>query len=175
MSRALTTRQFVENSRQFFKRHSRPTPDGTLLENLIKSNHLTNTDLEKHISSTNIIVHTKVRKIAQDFLLWKSQHGTHIEKQVYQDLNHNVDKFFARLVSQRPLTFYNASDATLLRNHKFIMNGTSKWDQVGTDNEDEVLKMKDYLTYEEIMISSLIGMSGYTVFINDGNRCVFDI
>ncbi|GAM87246.1 hypothetical protein ANO11243_052680 [Dothideomycetidae sp. 11243] len=30
--------------------------------------------------------------------------------------------------------------------------------------------MNDYLTYEEIMISSLIGVSGYTIYLNDGSR-----
>ena len=30
--------------------------------------------------------------------------------------------------------------------------------------------MTDYLTYEEMMVSSLIGVSGYTSYINDGSR-----
>lgn len=40
---------------------------------------------------------------------------------------------------------------------------------MGTDEEeDSQIKMVDYLTYDEMQISALLGVSGPTPFINNG-------
>lgn len=63
-------------------------------------------------------------------------------------------------------------DHTLLRNGKRISNPTKQWDRNGTAEQDsnQELTLQEYLSYDEIMLSSLIGVSGPSYFINDGAR-----
>ncbi|KAF4547406.1 Hypothetical protein D9617_43g040220 [Elsinoe fawcettii] len=164
-------RQTFANSRDFHARHRRPISQETTLESLTDAGRVTEEDVKHYIESTRIIVHPKVLKIANDFLTFKKIHGTTKEKHVYStQIDWNAERLMIRLIKQRPLVFYMPSDKTLLRTHRDIASAVSEWDRVGTDNESSAIKMEDYMTYEEMMISSLIGVSGYTPFINDGNR-----
>ncbi|RYO92475.1 hypothetical protein DL766_000173 [Monosporascus sp. MC13-8B] len=52
---------------------------------------------------------------------------------------------------------------------------TRQWDRVGTDvegrNENPALRLAEYLSYDEMMLGSLLGVSGPSHFVNDGDRC----
>lgn len=65
-----------------------------------------------------------------------------------------------------------ASDYTLLRNGSSISSATQQWDRNGTDSEhlNPDLRLEEYLSYDEIMLSSLLGVSGPSHFINSGGR-----
>ncbi|TKX20206.1 hypothetical protein C1H76_7595 [Elsinoe australis] len=167
----LTNAKFFANSRAFFGRHSRPISPSTTLEILQQSGRVKEADIQKYVQSTRIIVHPIARRIAKDFLSYKRTHGSRTEKHVYDtQINWDVDRLFIRLIKQRPLSFYGDTDVTLLRSGEKFWGATSQWDRVGTDNEHPGITMAEYLTYEEMMISSLIGVSGYTPYLNDGNR-----
>jgi hypothetical protein len=164
-------RRVFSNSRAFSTHHPHPISRTTTLEYLFRSKHVKESDVQKYIQSARIVVHPTVRQIAIDFLAHKRTHGTKTEKNVYaEQIEWDVERFFARLIRQRPLSFYGKGDTTLLRNHKHLISATSAWDRVGSDNEHHDIPMEYYLTYEEMMVLSLIGVSGYTPYLNDGNR-----
>lgn len=54
---------------------------------------------------------------------------------------------------------------------KILINSRKEgWEEVGTDNEKAPLLLKDCLSYDEMKISALVCVSGYTECINDGAR-----
>lgn len=164
-------RRVFSNSRAFSTHQPHPISRTTTLEYLFRSKHVKESDVQKYIQSTRIVAHPTVRQIAIDFLTHKRTHGTKTEKKVYaEQIEWDVERFFARLIRQRPLSFYRKGDTTLLRNHKHLISATSAWDRVGSDNEHHDIPIEYYLTYEEMMVLSLIGVSGYTPYLNDGNR-----
>jgi len=60
----------------------------------------------------------------------------------------------------------------MLRNGKQLGNARMEWDRNGTELQhlNENLTLEEYLSYDEIMLSSLIAASGPTYFINTGSR-----
>lgn len=60
----------------------------------------------------------------------------------------------------------------MLRDGRFIANLTAEWDRVGTESQstNEHLELSEYLSYDEIMLGSLLGVSSPSYFINDGSR-----
>jgi hypothetical protein len=121
--------------------------------------------------STRIIVHRRFPKLVEQFLDHKRAHGSKYEKSLYSRMN-TWEEEVSRLITKRPLVFMNGSDFTTLRDGTNIYNGTDEWDRNGTDTQEknEHLTLEEYLSYDEIMMSSLIGVSGSSYFINDGNR-----
>ena len=117
---------------------------------------------------TRIIVHRDVLCLIDDFLQVKLRYGSSIEKALYDGMTHR--QFIQRLIVKRPLSFMNASDNTLGRDNRFVSGAATKWRLVGTASEAEPLLLKDYLSYDEIAISALIGVSSPTYFINSGSR-----
>lgn len=63
-------------------------------------------------------------------------------------------------------------DLTVLRDGRNIGNAADEWDRVGSKGEalNKYLKFSQYLSYDEIMLSSLLGVSSPSYFINDGDR-----
>lgn len=81
---------------------------------------------------------------------------------------------FNRITTKRAVVFYNASDDFMLRNGKRSGRG---WENVGTTMEtydewgvgtESLPKLEDYLSYDELMLSALCGVSSPTHFINTG-------
>jgi hypothetical protein len=64
-------------------------------------------------------------------------------------------------------------DHTMLRDGTVIRNSPhEEWARNGTDDQhrNQHLTLEQYLSYDEIMLGSLLGVSGPSFFINDGNR-----
>lgn len=120
--------------------------------------------------TTTIIAHSRFPDLVQQFLEHKVKYGTRVEQFLYMSLSRHEE--ISRLVSKRPLVFMNSGDLTVLRDGRSAGNAAKSWDRVGTEEEtrNESLKLKDYLSYDEMMLSALIGVSGPTYFVNDGNR-----
>ncbi|KAJ4378127.1 hypothetical protein N0V83_000960, partial [Neocucurbitaria cava] len=128
--------------------------------------------IQADAESTRIILHSKFPQLVQDFLTHKRTHSSKYEKQLYNDPNFTWKDQVSRLITKRPLTFMGHSDFTMLRDGTMLNNGTSEWDRNGTNAQDQNthLTLAEYLSYDEIMLSSLIGVSGPSHFINDGSR-----
>ncbi len=116
--------------------------------------------------NTYLLMHEDVRVFSDKFLQLKKQQGTDKEKELYASMN--VDQLTMRFLEQRPLMFMTQADRWLLRSdHK---QGFGGFEKIGTDNEQSPLVIKDYLSYDEMCVAALIGLSCPTYFINNGAR-----
>ena len=170
MVQASVLDEFFARSSMFYGKHSRPISSSTALEVLVRSKRISEYDAAKYIQTNRILVHATARSIARSFLDHKKLSGTKTEKAIYSQLDWNTERFIVRLIKQRPLCFWGPDDTTLLRDGRRIASAKDEWDHVGSDHEHQSIQMQHYLSYEEMMISSLLGVSGYTAFLNDGNR-----
>ncbi|KAF2666677.1 hypothetical protein BT63DRAFT_441762 [Microthyrium microscopicum] len=127
------------------------------------------TQIKYDAESTRIIVHHRYPALVDAFLTHKREHGSAIEKDLYTEA-WTWQQQISRLIAKRPLVFMNATDYTVLRDGSVIKKATEKWDRVGTMreryNKHSKLSLEDYLSYDEIMLGSLIGGRGY----NEGKR-----
>lgn len=112
-----------------------------------------------------IVMHHSVNKLIDEFLVHKQQYGSSIERNFYKDMNQK--SFVERLLVKRPLMFMTESDSYFLRDGT---SGYGGFEAIGTDQQKEPLVLSDYISYDEMAIAALIGVSVPTVFINDGSR-----
>ena len=113
------------------------------------------------------VVDPKVITLCQDFINFKKTNGSSIEKALYNNMS--VPTLMIRLFEKRPLMFMMEQDLTLLRgiNQKAA---AMDWTKVGTEQEATPLVLRDYLSYDEMKVAALIGLSNPTYFINKGDR-----
>ena len=81
----------------------------------------------------------------------------------------SVPQFVERLVHKRPLMFMTSNDLYLLRDGT---NGCGKkqFDAIGTADEVAPFVLRNLLSYDEMGVSALLGVSVPTFFINQGDR-----
>lgn len=129
------------------------------------------TIIEDHAARTRVVVHARLFPLISDFLTYKRAYGSRSEKLFYA-AGFSAEVMIARLLEKRPPTFMGCSDFTLTRSKTHIVDGRQEWDRVGTEAErmNKTLSLTEYLSYDEIMLGSLIGVSGPTHFINTGSR-----
>lgn len=120
--------------------------------------------IEKHASNVHPILHARVLKLITDFLTYKKQNGSPVEKSLYASMDTNA--FICRLITKRPLMFLGKNDSYLLRNKT---KGQGQFETIGTSQEKAPLILADYLSYDEMQISALLGISVPTYFINNGS------
>ncbi|KAI2624759.1 hypothetical protein GGS21DRAFT_531979 [Xylaria nigripes] len=140
----------------------------------IKLNSVTNFDPEivrMDALGTRIVIHGRFPKLLQQFIKHKRLHGSSVEKEFYH-AGWTWREQVSRLVEKRALVFMGGNDFTVLRSGRHLGPAYREWDRVGTDDEplNKNLFLNEYLSYDEIMLSSLIGVSGPSFFINDGRR-----
>ena len=116
--------------------------------------------------ATYPLLHQNVCLFLDQFLQYKKQHGTNQEKSLYATMS--AQKFLIRLLEQRPLMFMTENDQYLLRADGG--SGQGGFETIGTENERSPLILKDYLSYDEMAVAALVGISSPTYFINNGAR-----
>lgn len=123
---------------------------------------------------THVVVHPRFPQLVEAFLEHKRAHGSSYEKALYTTpADYTWRQQVARLIEKRPLVFMGSNDHTMLRDGIVLgHDSTVEWDRNGTDQQqlNRRLTLDEYLSYDEIMLGSLIGVSGPSHFINDGNR-----
>ncbi|MEO1272603.1 MAG: DUF4804 domain-containing protein, partial [Myxococcota bacterium] len=119
----------------------------------------------RYANQTRPIVHARVWSWMEAFIDHKRHHGSAIERRLYTGMDRVgwVD----RLLRCRPLVFMGASDRYLLRDGT---RGVGGFEQVGTDTQEEPLLLERVLSYDEMAVSALLGVSVPTRFINSGAR-----
>lgn len=131
-------------------------------------------EVQQHMESTYPLVHGSTLLLAHRFLLLKKHFGSAMEQDLYKDMT--LTGLFDRFVTKRPVCFFGVDDIYTLRDKT---EGNGNWEWVGTDPSQHpfndgvkvfVPDIAEYLSYDEMMLSALIGMSSPTNFINDGNR-----
>lgn len=121
--------------------------------------------LTDQINSARPILHHRCLPLFASFIHYKKMHGTPVEKAIYEnmDLLGLVD----RLLRMRPVSFLGRWDQYLLRDGS---KGKGGFEKIGTNLEKPPLLLKDYLSYDEMKLSSLLCVSSWSFFINDGRR-----
>ncbi|KAI1410294.1 hypothetical protein F5Y13DRAFT_168127 [Hypoxylon sp. FL1857] len=114
---------------------------------------------------TRIVIHPRFSALVSMFLDHKREFGNANEKRLYTPTWSWLDQV-KRLIVKRPLVFVGANDSTQFRPFKNHRGGREFWDNVDSDYQI----LQDNLTYDEIMLGSLLGVSGPSYFINDGRR-----
>ncbi|KAI2466787.1 hypothetical protein F4781DRAFT_335244 [Annulohypoxylon bovei var. microspora] len=135
-------------------------------------NRVTNFDpkvIRQDALGTRIVVHKNFPLLVGRFLT--AMRGS-CGNENYRQLYHHPwvwTQQVRRLVEKRPITFLTSRDSTLFRDGHYKMNGAPFWDSVGEESADLSI-LEDNLSYEEIMLGSLLAVSGPSYFINDGGR-----
>jgi hypothetical protein len=115
--------------------------------------------------NTYVLLPKELGNLIKDFISYKLKYGSSVEKKFYRDITPSM--MIKRLLIKRPLMFLGSDDIWL---DKYGNRGCEDWDKIGTDEEVSPLVMDNYITYEEIELSSFISLSIYTPFINTGSR-----
>jgi hypothetical protein len=121
--------------------------------------------------ATHILVHPRYPALLASFLAYKSANGSIHERDLYANLS--WQQLAARFINARPLAFVGSSDFTLLRDGTTLdSDATQEWDRNGTafQHLNTHITLGNYLSYDEIMLSSLLGVSGPSHFVNTGSR-----
>ncbi|KAL1852375.1 hypothetical protein Daus18300_012208 [Diaporthe australafricana] len=120
--------------------------------------------------TTAIVAHVRFPELVRSFLQHKVIHGSAVERSLYSSMSWRDE--ISRLISKRPLVFMTHEDLTVLQDGQKLGYVARHWDRVGTEQEHlhPRLRLKDFLSYDEMMLSALIGVSGSSFFMNDGNR-----
>ncbi len=128
--------------------------------------------------NTRPIFHPKIVTLIGDFLDLKKQHGNDIEQQTYKNMQQA--EHIERLLKKRPIMFMGPTDSYILRNNEqntFRIVPAGDWedennpfDKIGTLWEESPFLLNEYISYDEMPISALIGVSVPTFFINKGDR-----
>lgn len=146
-----------------------------LESNSIFNEEFDNKQVYRHMTETYPLCHGAVLLLAHRFLLLKRECGSKIEQKFYDKMT--LTELFDRISTKRAVVFYNASDDFMLRNGRRSSRG---WENVGDDNlesydqhqmgQEFLPKLAEYLSYDELMLSALCGVSSPTHFINAGSR-----
>jgi hypothetical protein len=159
-----TFEQLVKNSQTFHALIPFPTKANRIVT--IAGSDKKKQDIITHqANTTRPLVDVKVLKLIDGFLAHKKKYGSAIEKKVYTAMNR--DSFIDRLLTNRPIMFMTDADSYILRTSK---HGSGGFEAIGTGKEKLPLILQDYLSYEEMQIAALLGVSTPTYFINDGSR-----
>jgi hypothetical protein len=122
-------------------------------------------EIERQANGARPIVHADVMELIKDFLIYKKKFGSSLEQNLYADMTEL--SFIDRLLIKRPLMFMNEFDQYRLRNGQ---SGHGDFELIGTAFEKFPLILADYLSYDEMQIAALLGVSTPTYFINNGSR-----
>ncbi|KAI9342935.1 hypothetical protein BDR26DRAFT_859041, partial [Obelidium mucronatum] len=157
------------NSNAFFATNNCPANTNLLLT-LITQNPKNKEFILQSINGARVVVNTVVFDIVlPKFLEHKRRYGTPKEKNLYARLDRKA--LLRRLVANRPLVFCGQSNMTLLPNASEVLpHPTHAWKAVGTDFEHPHLPLEQYMTFDEMALAALIGVSAPTLFINNGAR-----
>jgi len=105
--------------------------------------------------------------LLENFVKFKKEHGTEIEKNLYCSMEYPVLDMMDRLLNKRCVEFLGAGDSRTLRGEN---RSNARFETIGKMDEQEPLVLRDYMSYDEICLAALIGASSWNHFINDGNR-----
>jgi hypothetical protein len=130
---------------------------------LVERGHATEEEISRDATGTRVITHARVVELLEQFLGLKREFGTPSERALYKDMT--LEDFVTRLLTCRPFIFLNSSDVYMKRNG---MGGSGGFDTIATGNPQ--LPLEEYITYDEMLLSALLGVSCPTRFINSGSR-----
>lgn len=154
-----TFHSLIIKSDLFDKQIPFPTQNNRI-KSIAKNDPVIEQAIQDQANHTYPIIHGKLLDLINDFLAYKNEFGTTQEKELYKDMHVHV--FMDRLLLKRPIMFMTEHDTFMLRDKK-SGNG-------GFDHIEFKPMLKEYISYDEMQISALLGVSTPTFFINNGSR-----
>ena len=156
----------LKNSKRFFRdnKGAKARTSANLIENLSSYSET----IETFANKAYPVIHESMISLIETFLNYKLQNGSSIEKDLYKDIS--VTQFIDRLISKRPLAFLTTADSWLTREGEY---GAGGWGEIGTEMEGEtykVLKLENFMSYDEIKLAAMLQLSSPVVLINNGSR-----
>lgn len=119
-------------------------------------------EIAKFAQDSYVILSESVEKLLSDFISIKKK-GTLLERTVYEHIATPAD-LVDRLMQKRPLVFMGSQDSYLLRDGKA---GDGGFDHLESkDPHDGPIHLPEYISYDEMLVSALLGVSVRTHFIN---------
>ena len=140
-------------------------------EHTLLYNNLSNKDI--YIEDTCEIFSKKILKLISDFLHFQITYGNNkslFKSFINNDGSINYKSYIKRLLTKRPVSFYGYGDAYLLRPEHNSLRGHGLFTDIGTSQEKDPITINNYISYDEIEISSFISASIRTPFLNNGHR-----
>lgn len=122
-------------------------------------------DIASMAAGVRPILHEETLGLIEAFLSIKRRFGAEPERALYRAMG--PGSFVDRLLRRRPLAFLNPSDAYLLRGGE---RGRAGFELIGEASQRAPLLLEDLLSYDEMAIAALLGVSVPTLFINAGGR-----
>lgn len=122
-------------------------------------------EVEAFANDSWVLLGKPVLRLLQAFLVAKREHGVEHEKKLYARMT--VVELVDRLIKRRPLAFLGAEDSYLLRSGESSSGG---YDTVATNSLDNPINLRDYISYDEMQLAALLGVSVHTHFVNTGSR-----
>ena len=162
----LSYEDLVNKSKQFFRNNkgAKVMTSANLIENLSSYSET----IEAFANKAYPVIHESMVTLIKDFLTYKREHGSRIEKDLYKEMS--LVEFVDRLITKRPLAFLTAADSWLTRSGEY---GAGGWGEIGTEEEGEtynVLGLADFMSYDEVKVAALLQLSSPVVTINNGSR-----
>lgn len=171
----MTFGTLLENYKRFIQFDNRVAVLPSLFHRITSFDEKNQNEMVSYAQGTYPLIHSEVIKLCDNFITFKMQEGSNVEKALYKNMT--VASFITRCFKKRPLTFCTSEDNALLRDGTVCNddnNALVDFAKIGADDQvvegEALLPLKKYISYEEMQISALLGISSPTRFINDGNR-----
>ena len=111
-SQHLTIDQLIKNS-NVFQNTSPLQTTNNLIASIIVRDQSKSSVIEEHANKVHPIIHKNVPTLIEDFLHYKQEHGTEVERKLYATMT--FEAFIDRLLIKRPLMFMDSFDSYKLR------------------------------------------------------------
>jgi len=122
-------------------------------------------EVAEHMTQAYPLLHGGILRLMSDFIDIKRNHGHDPEKEVYNNID--IITLAHRIATCRCITFVGHNDSYILRDGT---EGSGSWKSIGTNDEKEPKILRNYMSYDELLLSAMGGISSPTHFINTGNR-----
>lgn len=146
-------------------RDKKRTSEGNIVERSAADKAARAAKIVEQADSVMPLIDAQTLQLIDNFLAVKREHGSAVEKSLYENMT--KEQFVTRLLTKRPRAFYGAEDIYQLRDGT---SGSGGFESIGTDAQGGKLKLKDYISYDEMGISALLSVSVPTFFVNSGSR-----
>lgn len=159
-------------SNKFYKsvEFSNPNLDNRIEKVLrIRNFAVSEKDIEGMALDTRPIIDISLYLLIANFLEHKREFGLMPERDLYAFLS--PETFILRCLTQRPITFYTPQDSFMVVTNNGVVRGNLAFDGI----QNDLPTLQSYISYDEMLISSMISMSTPTAFINSGGKNIFRV
>lgn len=160
-------KELLVESNKFYKsvEFSNPNLDNRIEKVLrIRNFAVSEKDIEGMALDTRPIIDISLYLLIANFLEHKREFGLMPERDLYAFLS--PETFILRCLTQRPITFYTPQDSFMVVTNNGVVRGNLAFDGI----QNDLPTLQSYISYDEMLISSMISMSTPTAFINSGSR-----